>query len=345
MLARTANWQILAISAVLLAVTQAPAQTTPPPKTPATPASSSGSAQIIPVSLSNDHVAATVNGEKILVGEVKKILDQRPYPVALTEEQKKQLRQSAVDVLVEDVLMRQYLTKHVPQVGQAEFSKEVETLQAELKKQMKTLPEFLKEGGQTQEQLSKDIVARLQWKAMLVRFYPDDKAKGYYESNKMFFDKVFVRASHILIKLPANPSKDQRDKAVQQMLVWRQEILTGKATFEAIAKQHSACPSKDATDKDKKPTPGDIGQFPYKFVVVPEFAKTAFSMKKNELSDVVQTVFGLHLILVTDRTAGEPSTFDAVKETVREVWAQDDDLYQRVLGEQRKNGSIKVELP
>jgi parvulin-like peptidyl-prolyl isomerase len=336
MLARTANWQILAISAVLLAANVS-AQTTPPPKTPATPASSSGSAQIIPVSLSNDHVAATVNGEKILVGEVKKILDQRPYPVTLTEEQKKQLRQSAVDVLVEDVLMRQYLTKHVPQVSQTEFSKEVETLQAELKKQMKTLPEFLKESGQTQEQLSKDIVARLQWKALLVRFYPDDKAKGYYETNKMFFDKVFVRASHILIKLPANPSKDQRDKAVQQMLVWRQEILTGKATFEAIAKQHSACPSKDKG--------GDIGQFPYKFVVVPEFAKTAFSMKKNELSDVVQTVFGLHLILVTDRTAGEPSSFDAVKETVREVWAQDDDLYQRVLADQRKAGSIKIELP
>ncbi len=337
MLARTVNWRILAVSAVLLAAAQAPAQTTPPPKTPAIPASSSGSAQIIPVSLTNEHVAATVNGEKILVGEVKKVLDQRPYPVALTDEQKKQLRQAALDVLVEDVLMRQYLTKHVPQVSQTEFSKEVTELQDSLKKQMKTLAEFLKETGQTQDQLSKDIVARLQWKALLVRFYPDEKAKVYYETNKVFFDKVFVKASHILIKLPANPTKEQRDKAVQQMLVWRQEILTGKATFDGVAKQHSACPSKDKG--------GDIGQFPYKFVVVPEFAKTAFSLKKNELSDVVQTVFGLHLILVTDRTAGEPSTFDAVKETVREVWAQDDDLYQRVLTEQRKNGSVKVDLP
>src|SRR5260370_41657378 len=186
--------------------------------------------------------------------------------------------------------MRQYLTKHVPQVGQAEFNKEVQTLQDELKKQKKTLQEFLQESSQTQDQLSRDIVARLQWKALLVRFYPEEKAKTYYQANKVFFDKVFVRASHILIKLPANPSKDQRDKAVQQMLVWRQEILTGKVKFEDVAKQHSACPSKDKG--------GDIGQFPYKFVVVPEFAKTAFGVKKNELSDVVQTVFGLHLIMV-----------------------------------------------
>ena len=76
---------MLAISAVLLGAATASAQTVPPPKTPVTPATSTGGAQIIPVSLKNEHVAATVNGEKILVGEVKKILDQRPYPVTLTE--------------------------------------------------------------------------------------------------------------------------------------------------------------------------------------------------------------------------------------------------------------------
>jgi parvulin-like peptidyl-prolyl isomerase len=119
--------------------------------------------------------------------------------------------------------------------------------------------------------------------------------------------------------------------------VLRQEILAGKVKFEDVAKKYSDCPSKDKG--------GDIGQFPYKFVVVPEFAKTAFSMKKGELSDVVQTTFGYHLILATDRTAGTPSNFEMLKDTVREVWAQDEDLYQRVLADQRKTGAIKVELP
>jgi parvulin-like peptidyl-prolyl isomerase len=313
------------------------AQTPPPPKVPVTPAVGNSSAQIIPVSLTNEHVAATVNNEKIFVGDVKKVLDQRPYPNQLTEEQKKQLRHSALDVLVEDALMRQYLGKHVPNVNQADFNKEVAELTDALKKQGKTIADFLKEGGQTSEQLSRDIVARLQWKALLGRFLPDEKAKSYYDTNKVFFDKVFVRASHILIKLPTNPTKEQRDKAVQQMLVWRQEIVSGKVKFEDVAKAYSQCPTKEKG--------GDIGQFPYKFVVVPEFAKTSFAMKEGEISDVVQTVFGVHLIKVTERTKGEPSTFDALKETVREVWAQDEDLYQRILADQRKNGTIKIEMP
>jgi parvulin-like peptidyl-prolyl isomerase len=332
MIPRPAIWLVLASAASLLTAVAAFAQT---PTLPAKGATAS--VQIIPVSLKNENVAATVNGEKILVGEVKKILDQKPISVTLTEEQKKQLRHAALDVLVEDVLMRQYLSKQVPQVSQPEFNKEIQKLTDALKKETKTIEIFLKENGQTEEQLRRDIVAKLQWMTLLQRFCPDEKAKNYYDANKLFFDKVFVRASHILIKLDAKATKDQRDQAMQQLRVVRQEILQGKMTFEDAVKKYSECPSKTKG--------GDIGQFPYKFVVVPEFAKTAFAMKKGELSEVVSTVFGLHLILVTDRTAGDASNFNALKETVREVWAQDEDLYARVLADQRKTASVKVDLP
>lgn len=331
MLARQAIWQMLAGAALLIAVGFARSQ---PAKTPPT---TGGQVPIIPVSLTNEQVAATVNGEKILVGDVRKILEARPYPLTLTEEQKKEMRKAAVDSLVEDVLMRQYLGKHVPQVNQQDFNKEVQELVEALKKQNKTLEMFYKEAGQTEDQLRRDIVAKLQWRTLLGRFLPDAKAKEYYDANKPFFDKVFVRASHILIKLPPTPSKEQRDKAVQQMLVWRQDIISGKVKFEDLAKQVSQCtPTKDKG--------GDIGQFPYKFVVVPEFSKTAFSMKVGDVSEVVQTVFGLHLIKVTDRTKGEPSSFEALKDTVREVWAQDEELFTRILAEQRKTGDIKIAL-
>jgi parvulin-like peptidyl-prolyl isomerase len=333
MISRQAIWQMLASAASLLTAVAASAQTTTPPQP-----KGQATVQIIPVSLSNEHVAATVNGEKIVVGEVKKILDQRLYPVTLTEEQKKQLRQAALDVLVEDVLMRQYLAKHVPQVNQADFNKEIQQLTEALKKERKTLEMFLKENSQTEEQLRRDIIAKLQWGALLQRFCPDDKAKVYYDANKTFFDKVFFSASQILIKVDAKASKDQRDKATQQMLVWRQEILTGKVKFEDVAKKYSDCPSKDKG--------GDLGQFPYKFnSLVPEIAKAACALKKGEISDVVPTVYGLHLILVTDRTPGEASNFNAIKDTVREAWARDEDLYARILTDQRKTGSVRVELP
>jgi parvulin-like peptidyl-prolyl isomerase len=340
MFSRQAIWSTLASAALLAGAGLTLAQPAKPATTTGT-----GTVQIIPVSLKNEQLAATVNGEKILVGDVRKILDSRPYPLTLTEEQKKEMRKAAVDSLIEDVVMRQFLGKNVGQVNQDEFNKEYYDLLAALKKQNKTIEQWYKETGQDEIILRRDIVAKLQWKAMLTRYLPDAKAREYYEANKPFFDKVFVRASHILLKLPANPSLEQRNKALQQMQVWRQEIVSGKVTFEAIAKQYSQCPSKDAKDpKTKLDTPGDIGQFPYKFVVVPEFAKAAYSMKIGEISEPVQTVFGLHLIKVTDRTKGEPATYEALRDTVREVWAQEEDLFVRVMAEQRGKADIKILL-
>jgi parvulin-like peptidyl-prolyl isomerase len=340
MIARATYGLMLSTAAALFGAAGASAQTpAPPPQPPkGAPAPSvTGSMQVLPPNLTNDQVAASINGEKILVGEVRKILDERTYPVVLKEDQKKIIRDAAVEVLVEDILIRQYLTKQVPQVDPEEYKKVGSDLNKVLQDQKKTFEQFLKETGQSSEQLQRDIVAKLQWRALLKRMYPDDKLKGYYDANKVFFDQVLVRASHIMIKVPANMPKEERDKAMQQMLVWRQEILSGKAKFEDIAKQYSHCPSKDKG--------GDIGPIPYKFAVVPQFATAAFSLKVGDVSEVVQTVFGLHLIKVTDRSKGEPSNFETMKDTVREVWAQEDEVYQRILADQRKKGEVKVMLP
>jgi parvulin-like peptidyl-prolyl isomerase len=331
MLSRQAICTMLASAATILAPLVCHAQTATIP-----PVTGRSTAPIIPVSLKNDQVAATVDGEKILVGDVRKILDAQLYPVTLSEEQKKELREKTLKSLIDDALMRHYLAKHAAAVGQAEFNKEYNDLAAAVKKEGKTMEQFHKESGQSPEELRRDIIALLQWRNVLERYYPEDKTKAYYDANKVFFDKVLVRASHILIKLPADAKKEQRDQATQQLLVWRQEILAGKAKFEDIAKQHSACPSKEKG--------GDVGQFRWKFDVVPEFSRAAYSMKPGEISGVVNTTFGVHLILVTERTPAEPSNYAAIKDAVREIMAKEEDLTPRILAEQRKTSEVKVNL-
>jgi parvulin-like peptidyl-prolyl isomerase len=333
-----ALWRTLLGAAVLLGgVAAASAQT----KTGGAAAAPRVDPNVSPVSANipaaTDKAAARVNGEMISMAEVKTLLDQRPYPVSLTEEQKKALRQAAVDMLVDDVLMRQYLAKNAPQVAPAEVTREYQDVVESLKKQKKTVQDLLREAGQTDAQLRKDIVARLQWKAYLRARMPEAEVKKYYDDNKPFFDKIFVRASHILVKVPSNATVEQKQALRQKAEAIRQQVVAGKIDFAAAAKQYSECPSKDKG--------GDIGQFPYKFVVVEPFARAAFALKVGAVSDVVTSDFGYHVIKVTDRTQPKDvQPYEQIRESIREVWAQDVELFQRILAEQRKNSKIEVYL-
>ncbi|MCG3216572.1 MAG: peptidylprolyl isomerase [Candidatus Heimdallarchaeota archaeon] len=85
---------------------------------------------------------------------------------------------------------------------------------------------------------------------------------------------ISIRASHILVK---------KHSQAEQLL---QEIKGG-ANFKALAKKHSECPSSKRG--------GDLGQFG-RGQMVKEFEKAAFALKKGEVSKIVKTKFGYHLI-------------------------------------------------
>jgi len=74
--------------------------------------------------------------------------------------------------------------------------------------------------------------------------------------------------------------------------------------------KNSQCPSA--------PRGGDLDFIARKWMVEEPFAKAAFAMKVGDLSDIVTTDFGLHLILVTDRKPGTATTFEQVADEVRE---------------------------
>jgi len=278
--------------------------------------------------------AAVVNGEAIPMAEVEAILSERPTVVPLTADQQREMRKAALNMLIDDALMRQYLRKVMPAPTQAEINQEMSELIDVLKKQNKTLQQFLVEGKQTQEQLRADMISKLQWKAYLHKRLPDATVKAYFEQNRIFFDKVMVRASHILVKVPANATPQAKQAAMNRIQAIRQEIMAGKVDFAEAAKKYSDCPSKTKG--------GDIGLFPYKFAVVEPFARVAFSNKVGDVTDVVSTDFGLHIIKVTDRTRPEPANFETIKEGVRDVYAQDLDIYQQILAQQRKTSTVEI---
>jgi parvulin-like peptidyl-prolyl isomerase len=152
------------------------------------------------------------------------------------------------------------------------------------------------------------------------------------------FDGSLVRARHILL-IPASNDPKVIEQTRQQLLAVRKQIEDTAAaglaklpantdnlarekararlieeTFAAQAKEKSACPSKKQG--------GDVDWFPRAGSMVEPFAKAAFALKPYQMSDVVQTQFGLHLILAIDQKAGKTAVkFEETKDDVKEIFA------------------------
>jgi parvulin-like peptidyl-prolyl isomerase len=275
--------------------------------------------------------AATVNGETITTADIKKVLDQRPTAQPLTVSQQRELERTVLNMLIEDLLMKQFLRKNAPPANPAQVNKEIEELKQHLAKDKKDLASFLKESHQTEAELRADLASRNQWMAYAKARISDAEIQHYYTENKTFFDKIIVRASHILLRV----TPETKAATLAKLIALRADIVAGKVDFAAAAKQYSDCPSKSQG--------GDVGFFPCKFVMAEPFAKAAFALKVGEVSGVVETEHGLHLIKVVDRNQGQPSTFVGVRDDVREICAQD--LMARVLADERRTAKIQILLP
>ncbi|XP_071723835.1 peptidyl-prolyl cis-trans isomerase Pin1-like [Rutidosis leptorrhynchoides] len=113
----------------------------------------------------------------------------------------------------------------------------------------------------------------------------------------------YVRVSYILIKHRGSRYKQSwkdphgevisnttKDDAVARLEDIRQHIVSGKATFDYLASTHSDCKSAKRN--------GDLGMFG-RFVLDGQFEKAAFNLMVGEISEIVHTESGVHIIKKT----------------------------------------------
>jgi peptidyl-prolyl cis-trans isomerase C len=293
---------------------------------------------VVPVSATATDVkpAAVVNGEAIPMSELEAVLKQAgPSPVSVPEEQRKAGQRQALAILIDDALMHQFLAKYTQKVSPEEVEKKLGELDAGLKKENRSLAEFCRDKGLTEAQIRTNIGYTLRWHTYAQQNVTDAMVEKYYNDFKDFFDGVTVKASHIVLRVPLTAPAADVQAAREKLTALRTEVAGGKLDFAEAAKKNSQCPSA--------PGGGDIGYFPRKWVVDEAFAKAAFALKVGDVSDIVQSEYGLHLIKVTDRKAGQPSDFTKIKEDVREFCTED--VRQSLLARMRKEAKIEVNLP
>jgi peptidyl-prolyl cis-trans isomerase C len=295
--------------------------TTPPPSVPTTPPAAK------PV-VRPTGVAATVNGQEIPEVAVWRALRQFP------ETEHTAARKEILNHLIENALIDQYLNALKVTVEQAEVDKLIAELKAELQKAMKDYAKELEGMMLTEAEFRSEVAAQMKWDKFLKQQGTDQALKVFFDKRPDIFDGSLVRARHILLPLEADPAKQAAAK--ESLLKIKAEVTAESAKAEAAAtgdalakqqakgrraeevfgehaKKHSICPSKA--------TGGDLQFFPRVGAMVEPFAEAAFKLNVFDVSDVVETEFGYHLILSTAKNPGKAKKFEEVKEDVRAVYA------------------------
>jgi peptidyl-prolyl cis-trans isomerase D len=136
----------------------------------------------------------------------------------------------------------------------------------------------------------------------------DEAAKQYYEANKARYQDPEQRsASHILVKADPQPAARQAAKAKAEKLL--AQVKAAPARFAELAKQNSDDPGSAAQG-------GSLGNFTRDAMVKP-FADATFGMKAGEISGLVETDFGYHIIRLDGITPGKLAPFEAVKAEIQ----------------------------
>ncbi|MBU2599507.1 peptidylprolyl isomerase [bacterium] len=144
----------------------------------------------------------------------------------------------------------------------------------------------------------------------------EEMINTYYTKNKHKFTKPLqIRASHILIKLSPKASKIENQKAKEKITKILEMIKKGE-DFSKLAKEYSACPSKDKG--------GDLGYFSRE-TMVPEFEEVAFALKLNQVSDIVKTKFGYHIIKLTEKKEKEYKSLSEAREEIIKLLSKEAD--------------------
>jgi peptidyl-prolyl cis-trans isomerase C len=282
----------------------APAAATPPKPVPAT----------IPP------VVARVNGQDVKKEEFDRIIGTMEANAGqkIPAERRDEIMRGAIDQLVVYTLLSQESQKRGIKIEEAE----IEAKMAQLKQKFPTQEAFdkaLKERGMTVESLRRDarvdlsVTKLIETETAALPGPSDLEAKDFYDKNpERFKQEESVRAAHILRLVDEKADPAAKKKARAEIDSVLKQVKAG-GDFGKLAQQHS----QDGSAAQG----GDLNYFA-KGAMVPEFDKVAFELKPGQVSGVVTTQFGYHIIKVIDRKPGRTVPFDETSQQIKQFLTQ-----------------------
>lgn len=154
--------------------------------------------------------AATVNGEAVALADVDAVIRHTLPNAPINANQLRSLRREVTQDLIDDALLRQFLTKNAPKVDPAEIAAQLNAFGEKLARDGKTLADFYKETGQTEAQVRAAWTAAMQLTGYVKSVATEQQLKAYFEAHRDAFDRVEVRVRHILVRAGKNAPPAER---------------------------------------------------------------------------------------------------------------------------------------
>jgi peptidyl-prolyl cis-trans isomerase C len=260
-------------------------------------------------------VAVTVNGEVITEAEVdariqphlaRAAMRMDPNSIAMYA---KSIRGQALEGMIIERLLDDQVKKAGINITDADIDNKINELLAKQGITTEGFRQLLKMQGLSVEQFREQMRKGLGFEKLMDKLFGeadinDAEVFAYYQEHKEDFNTPEeVRASHILIKVAPSATPEEKAAAREKAESVLKKLREG-GDFATLAAEYSDGPTKVKG--------GDLGFFK-RGQMVKEFEDAAFGMQPGQISDVVETQFGYHIIKVTDRKAAGLIPFEDVK--------------------------------
>ena len=260
-------------------------------------------------------MVVTVNGREVMEDQVAqeagRLLSQLSgrVPPQQLESMRDMVRQQALDNMINRLLLEQEAEKAKIEITEEQVTARVDQVKGGFPSE-EAFAEQLATSGLTEAGLMQEVELAIRIEKLLEEHTSgqdeteEQEAREFYVENLGRFKQAEqVKTSHILIPVEEADTEEMKAEK-KQKLEGILEQVRGGADFAELAQEHSSCPSKARG--------GDLGFFP-RGQMVGEFDEAAFALEVGQVSDVVETQFGYHIIKLTDKKAASTVPFDESK--------------------------------
>jgi peptidyl-prolyl cis-trans isomerase C len=295
---------------------------------PAPPAAPPADAAAKPVPAELPEVVARVNGEAINKADLQTAVGQLESRAGRTvpADQRDRVIRGVLDQLIAYRLLIQESVSRKIVVPDTEVDARAAEIRGQFPSQQ-VFEQTLEQQHMTEAEFRADVQQGLQITALIEAEVAAkspvtaEQVNQFYASNS-FQQGERVRASHILIAVPENADAAIKEQARVKATDILTEVKAGK-DFAELAKQHSQDPGSG-------PQGGDLDYFERGQMVGP-FEEAAFALTAGQVSELVETRFGYHIIKVVDKQAARTIPLEEVRARIEE-YLKDQNREQQMQG-------------